>query len=131
MSNQMQLQLAKPNKLHCDEQFAMITVPGSAGEVGVMFGHAPMALTINAGSLSAFSNENTIGKSWFVVGGYCEVTAERCTIMADEVFDIADLNKEEIEAEISSFKKEKHLDEDASKLLQIAELKLSAINTEL
>lgn len=130
MSNQMQLQLAAPTKRHCDKPFHMINVPGSEGDVGVMQGHAPMALSIDSGAVNAFSDNDTIAQRWFIVGGYCEVTAERCTIMADEVLDIADFNREEIEAEVLSHKNATDLDDVATRALHIAEAKIIAIDAE-
>lgn len=130
MSNQMQLQLAAPNKLHCDKPFHMINVPGSEGDVGVMQGHAPMALSIDTGAVNAFSDDKTVAERWFVVGGYAEVTAERCTIMALEVHDIASFSRPEIESEVLKHKNQKGLSDEETRELHIAEAKLIAIDAE-
>ncbi len=131
MSNQMQLQLAAPNKLHCDDAFTMITVPGAEGEVGVMYGHAPIALAIDTGSVNAYSDEKTVAKRWFIIGGFAEVKADRCTIMADEVHDMDEFNHAEIESEVIKLKHVEHLTDEQMRELHIAEAKLIALEQAL
>lgn len=130
MSNQMQLQLAAPNKLYCDKPYTMITVPGSEGDVGVLQGHAPMALTIAAGAVDAYQDDKTVADRWFVVGGFCEVVAERCSIMADEVTHMDDLNHDELQAEFSKIKAQPTMDEETSRRLEIIEAKILALEVE-
>ena len=40
----------------------------------------------------------------FVAGGFAEVTAERCTVLADEAVALGDLKRSDIEAELKGLK---------------------------
>ncbi len=61
----------------------MVVVPGSEGDFGVLHGHAPLISTVRPGVLEVFQG-NKVDKRFIVVGGFAEVTPERCTVLADE-----------------------------------------------
>ncbi|HAX92268.1 MAG TPA: ATP synthase F1 subunit epsilon [Rhodospirillaceae bacterium] len=126
MANAMQFELASPLKQVYKKPVAMVTVPGSEGSYGVLAGHAPMATGIAAGVLEVYENDqNTVTDRWFVIGGFCEVTTDRCTVMADQIIAIKDLNRDAIEAEIKSLSGDN--DEAAAEKLAIAQAKLLAL----
>ncbi len=61
----------------------MVVVPGSEGDFGVLHGHAPLISTVRPGVLEVFQG-NKAEQRFLVVGGFAEVTPERCTVLADE-----------------------------------------------
>ena len=61
----------------------MVVVPGSEGDFGVLHGHAPLISTVRPGVLEVFQG-NKVEQRFLVVGGFAEVTPERCTVLADE-----------------------------------------------
>jgi F-type H+-transporting ATPase subunit epsilon len=61
----------------------MVVVPGSEGDFGVLHGHAPLISTVRPGVLEVFQG-NKAERRFLVVGGFAEVTPERCTVLADE-----------------------------------------------
>src|SRR6516225_7467524 len=61
----------------------MVVVPGSEGDFGVLHGHAPLISTVRPGVLEVIQ-DNKVDKRFIVVGGFAEVTPERCTVLADE-----------------------------------------------
>ncbi len=127
MSNQLQFQLVSPQKRVCDKGAAMVTVPGSEGVYGVLFGHAPMATTLQPGVVELYEAESSVVTDrWFVSGGFCEVVSGRCTVMADDVLSLDSLKREEIEAEVKALSKNAQ-DEGAARKLALAEAKLQAI----
>ncbi|MDX9690296.1 MAG: ATP synthase F1 subunit epsilon [Proteobacteria bacterium] len=128
MSNQIQFQLVSPQKRYCDKPVAMVTVPGEQGCFGVMAGHAPLAAAIGNGVLETYDEDTTsLAKRWFVAGGFCEVVAHRCTVLADQVIEIDALNREEIEAEIRTLAKTKGDGVTVLKKIALAEAKLQAL----
>ncbi|MFZ5784442.1 MAG: ATP synthase F1 subunit epsilon [Pseudomonadota bacterium] len=61
----------------------MVVVPGSEGDFGVLPGHAPLISTVRPGVLEVYQGSK-VDKRFVVVGGFAEVTPERCTVLADE-----------------------------------------------
>ena len=61
----------------------MVVVPGSEGDFGVLHGHAPLISTVRPGVLEVFQGSKA-EQRFLVVGGFAEVTPERCTVLADE-----------------------------------------------
>ena len=79
----------------------MVVVPGTEGDFGVLPGHAPLISTIRPGVIAMFEN-GQVTERIFVVGGFAEVTGERCTVLAEEAAPIADLDRTRIEAALKN-----------------------------
>ena len=73
----------------------MVVVPGSEGDFGVLHGHAPLISTVRAGVLEVFQG-NKVEQRFIVAGGIAEVTAERCTVLADEVMPFEEVTAEQL-----------------------------------
>lgn len=100
MSN-LQFELVSPEKLVVSKPVVLVTVPGGEGDYGVLAGHAPMITTVKAGVISVYAeNETTVSERIFVAGGFAEVNAERCTVLAEEAVPVDDLDRESIELHI-------------------------------
>ena len=59
----------------------MVVVPGSEGDFGVLHGHAPLISTVRPGVLEVLQG-NKVEQRLIVVGGFAEVTPERCSCAA-------------------------------------------------
>ena len=77
----------------------MVVVPGSEGDFGVLHGHAPLISTVRPGVLEVLQG-NKVEQRFIVVGGFAEVTPERCTVLADEATPVAQLSRTEAEQRI-------------------------------
>ena len=96
----LQFELVAPEKLIISKQVAMVTVPGGEGDYGVLAGHAPMITTVKPGVIDVYETESTEpSERIFVAGGFAEVTASRCTVLADEAIPVSDLDHEKLKAE--------------------------------
>jgi F-type H+-transporting ATPase subunit epsilon len=76
-------------------------VPGTEGNFGVLPGHAPLISSIRPGMIDVYEGQ-TITRRIFVVSGIAEVTAERCTVLADEALPPEELDRGGIEAELQT-----------------------------
>ena len=85
------LEVVTPAKLLFSESANMVVVPGSEGDFGVMMGHAPMLSQIRAGTIDIYEGDK-VSTQIFVEGGIAEVTAERCTILAEEAVMVVDID---------------------------------------
>jgi ATP synthase F1 epsilon subunit len=61
----------------------MVVVPGSEGDFGVLPGHAPLISTVRPGVIEVYQG-GKVEQRFMVVGGFAEVTPQRCTVLADE-----------------------------------------------
>jgi F-type H+-transporting ATPase subunit epsilon len=73
----------------------MVVVPGSEGDFGVLHGHAPVISTLRPGVLEVLQG-NKVEQRFMVVGGFAEVTPERCTVLADEAIPFAEVTAEQL-----------------------------------
>ncbi len=73
----------------------MVVVPGSEGDFGVMHGHAPLISTVRPGVLEVFQGSK-VEQRFLVVGGFAEVTPERCTVLADEALPFETVTAEQL-----------------------------------
>jgi F-type H+-transporting ATPase subunit epsilon len=99
MADQLTFELVSPVKKLIGKTVTMVTVPGSEGDFGVLIGHAPVIATLRPGVIEVYEGEQ-ISDRIFVAGGFAEVTAERCAVLAQEAVPVADLLRTDIDAEI-------------------------------
>jgi F-type H+-transporting ATPase subunit epsilon len=84
MPERLEFELVTPERLLVSEPVEMVVVPGTEGNFGVLPGHAPLISTIRPGMIEIYEGQR-VTRRIFVVSGVAEVTAERCTVLADEV----------------------------------------------
>lgn len=99
MADQLTFELVSPVKKLIGKAVTMVTVPGSEGDFGVLVGHAPVIATLRPGVIEVYEGEEITDRI-FVAGGFAEVTAERCAVLAQEATPVADLSRADIDAEV-------------------------------
>lgn len=87
-----QLELVSPEKLLLSRAVEMAVLPATEGELGVLPGHAPMIITLGSGVIRV-TEGGQVTERLFVGGGFAEITAERCTVLAVEATPVAQLSK--------------------------------------
>src|SRR5258708_10522050 len=103
MAEKVQFELVSPEKLVLSEAVAMVVVPGSEGNFGVLPGHSLLISTVRPGIIDVYSDEQTqITERIFVSGGFAEVTPERCTVLADEALPLSSIDRADIEQQAKS-----------------------------
>jgi F-type H+-transporting ATPase subunit epsilon len=73
----------------------IVVVPGSEGDFGVLPGHAPLISTVRPGVIEVFQGSKA-EQRFLVVGGFAEVTPERCTVLADEAMPFETVTAEQL-----------------------------------
>ncbi|MGH7057295.1 MAG: ATP synthase F1 subunit epsilon [Acetobacteraceae bacterium] len=86
------LEIVSPEKLLLSRPVDMVVVPAEEGDIGVLGGHAPMIVTLRGGFTTIYEGGHA-GEKLFVAGGFAEITPERCTVLAGEVYRPGDLSK--------------------------------------
>lgn len=93
----LNFELVSPERLLVSREVGMVTVPGEEGEFGVLPGHAPMVSSMRMGVLKIHDNGELVA-SYFVTGGFAEVSAEHCIVVAEEAQLVSEINRTDIEA---------------------------------
>lgn len=92
MSDTLELNIVTPQKLVVSEEVDQVNIPGSEGDLGILYDHAPILTTMRAGTLSYEKGSETI--SMVVSGGYAEVTENRVIILAETVELLTEIDTE-------------------------------------
>ncbi len=91
MAETMQFDLVSPERRLTSVRAREIRIPGSHGEMTVMPGHAPVITTLKPGVLKVTGEG---GETEFVVtGGFAEVTADSCTVLAERSVGRGDMTQ--------------------------------------
>lgn len=106
-------ELVSPEKKLMSEKAWQVTIPGEEGDFGVRANHSSIVSSIRSGVIEIISKQGDKPTKIFVAGGFADVTASNCTILAEEATMVDDLDQDIIEKEISdlSTKLEKTSDE--------------------
>jgi F-type H+-transporting ATPase subunit epsilon len=92
MADLVQFELVSPERLLVSRAVEMVVVPGSEGDFGVLPGHAPLISEVRPGIIAVFEG-GQVQERIFVAGGFAEVTAERCTVLAEQAMPVGDIDR--------------------------------------
>lgn len=93
MADTLKLELVSPERLLLSEQVEMVIVPGADGVFGVLPLHAPTLSNLKPGFVQVHKG-GAVADSFFVTGGFAEVTPTTCTVLVDEAIPQANLTRE-------------------------------------
>ena len=99
MAEQIEFELVSPERLLLARPVEMVVVPGTEGDFGALPGHAPFVSILRPGVIAVFDG-GQVTERIFVAGGFAEVTAERCTVLAERAMPIDRLDRAAAEAEL-------------------------------
>ena len=95
MSEKLILSIVTPEKLLVSEEVDQVNVPGSEGNLGILYDHTPILTNLRSGQLSYEKEGETI--ALVVSGGYLEVTDNRVTILAETGEFLHEIDRERAE----------------------------------
>ena len=99
MAEQLTFELVSPERLLFSTDVEMVVVPGDEGDFGVLAGHAPLVSTVRTGVIDVYGSDS-ISDRIFVAGGFAEVVAGRCTVLAEEAINLKEVEKSAVEERI-------------------------------
>ncbi|MBI5426941.1 MAG: F0F1 ATP synthase subunit epsilon [Nitrospinae bacterium] len=95
MEQSLLLSIVTPERLMVSDKVDQVNVPGSEGDLGVLYDHAPLLTAMRPGLLSYQKGSETI---YLVVsGGYLEVTDNRVTVLADTAEFLNEIDRKRAE----------------------------------
>ena len=118
----IELEVVTPAKLLLSVVADMVVVPGAEGDFGVLPGHAPMISTVRAGTVNVYEDDKIVA-SLFVEGGFAEVTAGRCTVLAENAQMITDIDHASAEKRLAAARAAQSADADHVDGLDSAEVR--------
>lgn len=125
-------ELVSPERLLVSQPVDMVVVPGGDGDFGVLPGHAPLISTVRSGVIEIYEG-SAVTDRIFVAGGFAEVTAERCTVLAELAMPVAEIDAARTEQQLREAREaqaQAKNDEErdaAERLARLAEAKLEAL----
>jgi len=101
MTDLVEFELVSPQRLVKSQTVDMVVVPCGEGDIGVLPGHTPLIGTVRPGVVDVHEGDK-VTESIFVSGGFVEVTADRCTLLAEEAILVSDLKADEAQARLDA-----------------------------
>lgn len=102
MTDRLSFDLVSPEKLLLSAEVDMVSVPGVEGDFGVLVNHSPMMSVLRPGVVLVEDGKNN--QSFFVRGGFADVTPDGLTILAENALALAGLKKADIDSELADAK---------------------------
>jgi F-type H+-transporting ATPase subunit epsilon len=136
LADKVNFELVSPQRLLLSEEVDMVVVPGAEGDFGVIAEHAPVISTVRPGTITVFQG-TSVTERIFVAGGFAEVTAERCTVLAEEAERLDDIDRSEVEGQMRDLREglgEADSDEERADIeakIAVAEAKIEAIGDQV
>ena len=96
-------ELVSPERLVMSKDVSMVVVPGSEGLFGVLPRHTSMLSALAPGVVDVYEAD-VITERLFVVNGFAEVTGDRCTVLAEDVIPIEELQPDDLEEKIEEMR---------------------------
>lgn len=103
--DKVEFELVSPERLLTSEAADMVVVPGAEGDFGVLPRHSLLISAVRQGVIQVW-NDNAVSDRIFVAGGFCEVTPDRCTVLAEEAVRVEDIDRPAIEAELKDLRED-------------------------
>ena len=134
MAETLKFELVSPERLLRSAEVEMVVVPGAQGNFAALPRHAPLLSLLRPGTLDLYENR-TVTARYFVAGGYAEVTPERCTVLADEALELAEIDRGALEITLKELGEDLEDATDAAqrrsieRKIALAEAKLKALAT--
>ena len=119
--------LVSPENLIFNDEVGMIIVPGKDGDIGVLPGHSKLLSSLRPGRVMVYGEDKNLLKSFFVEGGFIEVNPDKCIVLAEDVYEMNTLDKNNIEKEMQDL--EGQDSEHSKQQLLIVREKIAALNS--
>ncbi|MCB9983414.1 MAG: ATP synthase F1 subunit epsilon [Rhodospirillales bacterium] len=133
----IQFELVSPDEKLVSAPMRMAVIPGDEGEIGVLPGHSALVASLKPGVVELYERAGGKPRKIFIAGGFVDVSAENCTVLAEEALPVEQIDRAATEQQIADLKEdlgvaqEAHDKDRIRKRLTLAEAKLSAVTGKL
>lgn len=93
MADGFTFELVSPEMLLVSGEAEIVSIPGAEGDMGVLANHAPVMTSLRPGLVNAKMADGA-EQSYFVRGGFADVTQETLTVLAEFAVPQAEMTRE-------------------------------------
>lgn len=130
MSRTINFELVSPEKKLLSEPVHMAVLPGDEGMFGVLAGHASLVSSLNFGVVKIVRAENDNPVKYFIAGGFADVTAKQCTVLAEEAILLSELDPQALEQDLKDLAEDLDAATEASETRRV-KAKIALANAKL
>ncbi|OOL17065.1 ATP synthase subunit epsilon [Bombella intestini] len=101
----LRIEIVSPERRYTDREVDMAVVPGTEGDIAAMPGRSPLLLQLRGGVITLYKDDQVLERC-FVTGGFVDMTADHCTILADSVRALEDLSIDDASQTLDELKQQ-------------------------
>lgn len=95
-------ELVSPEKKVISESAWQVTIPGEEGDVGVRAGHMALVMSVRPGVVEVTRERDGAKEKLFVAGGFADISATQCTLLAEEAIPLAKLDAAKLDEQVKT-----------------------------
>jgi F-type H+-transporting ATPase subunit epsilon len=131
MTQKLQFELVSPEQKIISEDIAMVVIPGTEGDFGVLAGHMPLVATVRTGVVEIYRTDKTkCDERIFIAGGFADVSGTGCSLLAEQAINVNDIDKANIQKQISDIQSHLSTTQDSAEQ-KVFHKKLDILNAML
>ena len=101
VADKVAFQLVAPERLLASAEVDMVVAPGSEGDFGVLPQHSLFMSVLRPGVIETYEG-GQVSRRIFVGGGFAEVNARGCTVLAEEAVPVEEIDLERARRRLSN-----------------------------
>jgi F-type H+-transporting ATPase subunit epsilon len=105
VADKLSFDLVSPERVLVSAKCDMVVLPGAEGDFGVLVQHAPLVALLRPGVVAVYQGDK-VDQRFFVAGGFAEVNAESCILLAEEGFALEDVSKADAERRLDTARRD-------------------------
>lgn len=130
-ANTFNFELVSPDRIMALEPAWQVIIPGDDGYFGVRAGHMSLIAGVKPGIVEVYKTEGAMPEKIFVAGGFADITATNCVILAEQAVNVNDLDAAALQSELKDLKEDLAMANDAvSKILVDKKIAIAASKLE-
>lgn len=94
MAQPFKFELVSPERLLVSEEIESAVIPGIDGEFTVLAQHTPLMTSIRPGVVTV--NSGGASQRYVIFGGFCDVTPDGCTVLAEAATKVAEIDRDDV-----------------------------------
>jgi F-type H+-transporting ATPase subunit epsilon len=135
MADQVHFELVSPERLMFSANVGEVVIPGTEGDFGVLPGHSNLISTVRPGVIQILDDGARVTDRIFVEGGFAEVNANGCTVLAERAQKVGEIDRAQAEQALADAREDvQDAKNDVERAVavaavEIAEARLHALST--
>ncbi|EHH66980.1 F0F1 ATP synthase subunit epsilon [Gluconobacter morbifer] len=90
----LRIEIVSPEKRLVERDVDMAVLPGMEGDIAAMPERAPLMLQLRGGVVALYEGEQIVDR-YFVGGGFADMGADHCIVLADSAQKLSELSADE------------------------------------